>query len=79
MVGKHVADRVAHPGLSAAVIEQDLGGGECSYWACIPTKALLRSTAALRAACRLPAAREAVTDALDSTAALRRRDGFGSR
>jgi dihydrolipoamide dehydrogenase len=40
LVGKNVADRVAHAGLSAAMIEQDLVGGECSYWACTPTKAL---------------------------------------
>lgn len=79
MVGKNVADRVAHAGLSAAMIEQDLVGGECSCWACIPTKALLRSTVALRAARRLPGAREAVADAVDSTAVLRRRDGFTSR
>jgi dihydrolipoamide dehydrogenase len=74
-VGENVADRVTRAGLSAATIEQDL----CSYWACMPTKSVLRSTAALRAARQLPGAREAVTGAVDSTAVLRRRDGFASR
>jgi dihydrolipoamide dehydrogenase len=77
-VGENVADRVVQGGLTAAVVERELVGGECSYWACMPTKALLRSAAALRAARRLPGAREAVTGGLDPAAVLRRRDAFAS-
>jgi dihydrolipoamide dehydrogenase len=78
-VGENVADRVVRGGLTAAVVERELVGGECSYWACMPTKALLRSGAALRAARALPGAREAVTGVLDAAAVLRRRDGFASQ
>lgn len=77
-VGENVADRLIQGGLSAAVVERELVGGECSYWACMPTKALLRSAAALRAARRLPGAREAVTGDLDAAAVLDRRDNFAS-
>jgi pyruvate/2-oxoglutarate dehydrogenase complex dihydrolipoamide dehydrogenase (E3) component len=77
-VGENVADRVVQGGLTAAVVERELVGGECSYWACMPTKALLRSATALRAARRLPGAREAVTGDLDAAAVLRRRDSFAS-
>ncbi|MET7403844.1 NAD(P)/FAD-dependent oxidoreductase [Dactylosporangium sp. NPDC005572] len=77
-VGENVADRVVRGGLTAAVVERELVGGECSYWACMPTKALLRSANALRAARRLPGAREAVTGDLDAAAVLRRRDSFAS-
>jgi len=72
-VGENVADRVVAGGLSAAIVERELVGGECSYWACMPTKALLRSGTALRAARRL-----GVTGTLDPAAVLRRRDGFAS-
>lgn len=77
-VGENIADRVAQGGLSAAIVERELVGGECSYWACMPTKALLRSAAALRAARQVPGAREAVTGDLDTAAVLRRRDSFAS-
>ncbi|MFF0234469.1 dihydrolipoyl dehydrogenase family protein [Micromonospora sp. NPDC005254] len=77
-VGENVADRVVRGGLTAAIVERELVGGECSYWACMPTKALLRSQTALRAARQLPGAREAVTGDLDAAAVLRRRDSFAS-
>jgi pyruvate/2-oxoglutarate dehydrogenase complex dihydrolipoamide dehydrogenase (E3) component len=77
-VGENLADRVVQGGLSAAVVERELVGGECSYWACMPTKALLRSGSALRAARQVPGAREAVTGDLDVAAVLRRRDSFAS-
>ncbi|MEV4150788.1 NAD(P)/FAD-dependent oxidoreductase [Amycolatopsis sp. NPDC049691] len=77
-VGENVADRVVRGGLTAAIVERELVGGECSYWACMPTKALLRSGAALRAARQVPGAREAVTGELDVAAVLRRRDSFAS-
>ena len=74
--GEVVAGRVAAAGLSAVVVESDLVGGECSYWACIPSKALLRPLHAVRAARRLPGAREAVRGAVDVAAVLARRDAF---
>ena len=76
--GEVVAGRVAAGGLSVAVVEDELVGGECSYWACMPSKALLRSVHALRAARRLPGAREAITGELDVPAVLARRDAFTS-
>ena len=77
-VGENAADRIVQGGLTAAIVERELVGGECSYWACMPTKALLRSGAALRAARQVPGAREAVTGELDVAAVLRRRDSFAS-
>ncbi|MFD7159319.1 dihydrolipoyl dehydrogenase family protein [Kribbella sp. NPDC059898] len=77
-VGENVADRVVQGGLTAVIVERELVGGECSYWACMPTKALLRDAAALCAARALPAAGQAVTGALDPAAVLARRDRFTS-
>ena len=77
-VGENVADRVVKGGLTAVIVERELVGGECSYWACMPTKALLRSSSALRAARAVGGAKEAVTGALDAAAVLRRRDEFAS-
>jgi pyruvate/2-oxoglutarate dehydrogenase complex dihydrolipoamide dehydrogenase (E3) component len=77
-VGENAADRAVQGGLTAAVVEAELVGGECSYWACMPSKALLRSGQVLRAAQAVPGAREAVTGTLDTAAVLRRRDAFAS-
>lgn len=77
-VGENVADRVVQGGLTAAVVESELVGGECSYWACMPTKALLRDASALRAVRHLPGAAAAVTGQLDAAAVLARRDRFAS-
>lgn len=43
--GENVADRAVRGGLTAAIVESELLGGECSYWACMPSKALLRPVA----------------------------------
>jgi pyruvate/2-oxoglutarate dehydrogenase complex dihydrolipoamide dehydrogenase (E3) component len=64
--GENVADRAVKGGLSAVIIESELVGGDCSYWACMPSKALLRPMAALRAAQRVGGARQAVTGAKSS-------------
>lgn len=73
-VGENVADRAVRGGLTAAIVESELVGGECSYWACMPSKALLRAPAALRAARDVAGAAEAVTGDLDVHAVLARRD-----
>ncbi|QEW01911.1 dihydrolipoyl dehydrogenase family protein [Microbacterium lushaniae] len=75
-VGENVADRVVQGGLTATIVERELVGGECSYWACMPTKALLRDAAALRAARALPAAGLAASGILDPAAVFARRDRF---
>ena len=77
-VGENVADYARKGGVSVAVVERELVGGECSYWACIPSKALLRPVHALAAARRVPGAREAVTGGLDVAAVLAHRDSFVS-
>jgi pyruvate/2-oxoglutarate dehydrogenase complex dihydrolipoamide dehydrogenase (E3) component len=75
-VGENVADRAVQGGLTAVVVEAELVGGECSYWACIPSKAMLRAGTALHGAQVVPGAAEAVTKTLDAAAVLKRRDYF---
>ncbi|AYF98772.1 dihydrolipoyl dehydrogenase family protein [Protaetiibacter intestinalis] len=73
-IGENVADRTTQGGLETVIVEEELVGGECSYWACMPSKALLRAGAALRAARAVAGAAEAVTGELDPRAVFRRRD-----
>jgi pyruvate/2-oxoglutarate dehydrogenase complex dihydrolipoamide dehydrogenase (E3) component len=77
-VGENVAGRVVQKGLSAVLVEADLIGGECSYWACMPSKALLRPGTVLNAARAVAGAREAVTGSLDPAQVLARRTSFTS-
>jgi pyruvate/2-oxoglutarate dehydrogenase complex dihydrolipoamide dehydrogenase (E3) component len=72
--GEHCAAAIASGGIRVAMVERELLGGECSYWACIPSKTLLRPGEALAAARDAPGAREAITGPLDATAALAWRD-----
>jgi dihydrolipoamide dehydrogenase len=77
-VGENVADRARAAGLSTAVVESELVGGECSYWACMPSKALLRPVIAQADARRLPGLRESVQGPLEAPAVLARRDEYTS-
>jgi len=76
--GENVADRAVKGGLTAVIVESDLVGGECSYWACMPSKALLRPGSALADARSVMGAREAVTGKLDVQAVFKRRDSIVS-
>ncbi|AEI12864.1 dihydrolipoyl dehydrogenase family protein [Cellulomonas gilvus] len=71
-VGENAADRAARTGLSVAIVEGALVGGECSYWACMPSKVLLRAGAARDAARRTPGVAD--PGAPDVAAVLARRD-----
>ena len=72
--GEVAAGRLAGHGLSVAIVEDRLVGGECSFWACMPSKALLRPYEALAEARRIPGAAEAAGGELDVAAVLARRD-----
>jgi pyruvate/2-oxoglutarate dehydrogenase complex dihydrolipoamide dehydrogenase (E3) component len=72
--GETVAGRCADGGLSVALVERELVGGECSYWGCVPSKTLIRPGDVVAAARRVPGAAEAVTGPIDAAAALARRD-----
>jgi pyruvate/2-oxoglutarate dehydrogenase complex dihydrolipoamide dehydrogenase (E3) component len=72
--GEVCAGRIADGDLKVAIVEPHLVGGECSYYACMPSKALLRPAEILAEVRRVPGAAEAVTGELDVEAALKRRD-----
>ena len=67
--GEHCAGELADGGLRVAVVERELAGGECSYWACIPSKTLLRPGEAVHQAREAAAVAE-----VDAEAALAYRD-----
>src|SRR3954464_6589727 len=67
--GEHCAGALAEGGLRVAVVERELVGGECSYWACIPSKTLLRPGEAVNGA-----RQAAATAEVDVAAALAWRD-----
>src|SRR5215204_3688819 len=72
--GEVAAGRLAEAGLEVAIVEDRKVGGECSFWACMPSKGLLRPGELLAEARRIPGVREAVTGELDAAAVLARRD-----
>ena len=72
--GEVCAGELAGGGMKVAVVERELVAGECSYWACIPSKTLLRPGEALQAAREAPGAREAVGGDLDAGQAFAWRD-----
>lgn len=76
--GENVADYAQRGGLTAVLVESELVGGECSYWACMPSKALLRPVEARSDAQAVAGSREAVTGELDVEAVFARRDSFTS-
>jgi pyruvate/2-oxoglutarate dehydrogenase complex dihydrolipoamide dehydrogenase (E3) component len=72
--GQHCAGHLADGGLRVAVVERERVGGECDYWACIPSKTLLRPGEALQAAREAPGAREAVSGGVRPEGAFEWRD-----
>jgi pyruvate/2-oxoglutarate dehydrogenase complex dihydrolipoamide dehydrogenase (E3) component len=72
--GEVCAGRLGEAGLEVALVERHLVGGECSFYACMPSKSLLRPAEILAEARRVPGAREAASGELDVAAVLRRRD-----
>jgi len=75
--GEVLAGRLSERGgKRVAIVERGLVGGECSFYACMPSKALLRPAEVLREVARVPGAAQAVTGELDVAAVLARRDSI---
>jgi pyruvate/2-oxoglutarate dehydrogenase complex dihydrolipoamide dehydrogenase (E3) component len=72
--GEVCAGRLAEGGLSVALIERELVGGECAFYACMPSKALLRPAEALAEVRRVSGAAEAAPGHIDVESVLARRD-----
>jgi pyruvate/2-oxoglutarate dehydrogenase complex dihydrolipoamide dehydrogenase (E3) component len=77
-VGQTVATRVRAQGLSVALIERELVGGECSYWGCVPSKAMLRPVLAVADARRVDGARQALANPVDPAGVFARRDRYAT-
>jgi pyruvate/2-oxoglutarate dehydrogenase complex dihydrolipoamide dehydrogenase (E3) component len=77
-IGQNAAERARASGLSVAMVERELVGGECSYWACVPSKALLRPVIAISDARRIDGARDAVDGSIKAAGVFGRRDRYVS-
>lgn len=76
---RELARRTAAEKLKTIIIEEELFGGDCPYWACIPSKALLRPSEAIEAAKQIGGAHEMIRDSkptIDVKAVFARRDKF---
>lgn len=74
--GEVAAGRLAQRGHDVAIVENHLVGGECSFYGCMPSKAMLRPAEVLAEAGRVPGARESVGAGVDVAATLARRDAI---
>jgi pyruvate/2-oxoglutarate dehydrogenase complex dihydrolipoamide dehydrogenase (E3) component len=77
--GENAAGRAVDRGLTAAIVEERLAGGECSFYGCIPSKTLIRPGDVIAAAKRVPGAAEAVTGRIDVEKAFAQRDYMTNR
>src|SRR2546425_10556617 len=74
--GRELSLHSTKNGFSVALVEDELVGGDCAYWACIPSKALLRPPEALTEAREVNGSRQAAQGPLSVESTLTRRDAF---